>query len=173
MRKLVLCFVCLVALTLAWPDVSAAQSKTLVPAKGRSIDADGNGYPDAGVLVVGHYTALLAYDQAGDWYWDLGDGRIYGTVADPSLLDAATLTTCDYVNNFRGTFNNSPFMDSGWIQNHVRCTGLDRGAFNYVIVHKTDPRYTGNPERSVWGDWEYHVLTEWGAGNLVRRLPGL
>jgi hypothetical protein len=36
-------------------------------------------------------------------------------------------------------------------------------------VHETDPRYTGNPDWAVWGNWEYHVLTETGSGNLVRR----
>jgi len=42
------------------------------------------------------------------------------------------------------------------------------GAYNYLIVHQTDPRYTGNPDWAIWDTWEYHVLTESGSGNLVR-----
>jgi hypothetical protein len=69
---------------------------------------------------------------------------------------------------------NGPGMDSGWIQNHIVCSGVDRGVYQYLIVHKTDPRYTGNPDWAEWGgDWEYHVLVEAGSGNLVRRVPRL
>jgi hypothetical protein len=131
-------------------------------------DADNNGYPDAGVSVVGHYTSVYAYDTL-DWYWDLGDGRVQGTVGSIADLDPATLTTCDYVVNYRATFGNDPFMDSGWIQNLINCYGFDdNGQYNYLIVHRTDPRYEGNPAWAVWGDWEYHVLTESHSGNLVR-----
>jgi hypothetical protein len=132
-------------------------------------DADNNGYPDVGVEVNGHYTSVYAYDADGDWYWDLGDGRVQGTVASIDDLDQNTLSVCDYVNNYRGTFYNDTFMDSGWIQNHIRCYGYDgKGHWNYLIVHQTDPRYRGNPDWAIWGTWEYHVLTESGNGNLVR-----
>lgn len=132
-------------------------------------DADGNGFPDEGVVVNGHYTTEYAYDANGDWYWDLGDGRVLGTVDSIEELDAATLTVCDYVVNYRGSFENDPFLDSGWITNHINCRGYDdNDKYNYVIVHETDPRYTGNPDWSIWGTWEFHTLTVSGIGNLVR-----
>lgn len=131
-------------------------------------DVDHNGFPDAGVYVSGHYTSLYAYDADGDWYWDLGDGRILGTVASPNDLNAATRTTCDYVVNYRADFNNDALMDHGWIQNHINCSGFDdNGHYNYLIVSDTDPRYTGNPDWAVWGTWEYRVLSVSGSGNLV------
>ncbi len=149
------------------PALAAAQ--TTVKGHQKKADADGNGYPDVGVEVNGHYTSVYAYDLAGDWYWDLGDGRVQGSVGDPADLDQATATVCRYVNNYRATFNNDPYMDSGWIQNHIVCSGFERATYNYLIVHKTDPRYTGNPDWAVWGEWEYHALTVSGSGNLVRR----
>ena len=135
-------------------------------------DKDGNGFSDAGVFVTGHYTSLYAYDGNGDYYWDLGDGRIDQTVDSVDDLDAASLTTCNYVNNYRADFGNDPFMDAGWIQNHINCVGLEKAQYNYHIVHETDPRYTGNPDWAIWGNWEYHVLTISGEGNLVDRLTG-
>ncbi len=151
--------------------VPAVLAGTTVPGHDGKWDADNNGYPDAGVEVNGHYTSLYAYDAAGNWYWDLGDGRIQGTVASVADLDQATLTTCDYVNNYRADFGNDPFMNSGWIQNHINCSGYDdNGQYNYLIVHETDPRYTGNPDWAIWGSWEYHVLTISGQGNLVQPM---
>jgi hypothetical protein len=131
-------------------------------------DADHNGFPDAGVVVNGHYTSSYLYDASGGYWWDLGDGRIDTNVGSPSDLDAATLTTCLYVNNYRADFGNDPYMDSGWIQNHIRCSGYDdNNTYNYLIVSKEDPRYTGNPDWAVWGTWEYHALTMSHYGNLV------
>ena len=153
-------------------SVSLVAAGTVVPGhvKDRN-DKDGNGIPDKGVTVNGHYTSLYAYDANDDWYWDLGDGRIYGTVDGVDELEQETLTQCDYVVNYRGNFENTPYMDSGWIQNHINCYGFDdNNHYNYLIVHKSDPRYRGNPEWSIWGDWEYHVLTISGFGNLVRPL---
>jgi hypothetical protein len=146
-----------------------AAAATTVPGHQKSkYDSDDNGYPDVGVNVNGHYTSVYAYD-ANDWYWDLGDGRIQGTVGSIDDLDPATLTRCDYVINYRGAFDNDPFMDSGWIQNHINCSGYDDdNHYNYLIVHQTDPRYTGNPDWAIWGTWEYHVLTMSGYGNLAR-----
>lgn len=143
---------------------------TVVPGHQRSsLDQDNNGYPDAGVSVNGHYTSVYAYDNVGNWYWDLGDGRIFGTVNSVGELQKETLTKCDYVVNYRGNFENNPFMDSGWIQNHINCSGFDdNNEYNYLIVHQSDPRYTGNPEWSIWGTWEYHALTTSHVGNLVR-----
>lgn len=140
--------------------------------QGARYDQDGNGIPDAGVKVNGHYTSVYAYDANGDYYWDLGDGRVQGTVGAVGELDGATLSRCDYVNNYRADFGNDPFMDEGWIQNHINCTGYDgSGHYNYLIVSSSDPRYTGNPEWAVWGTWEYHVLTQSGDGNLVKAGP--
>ena len=134
-------------------------------------DQDGNGIPDAGVYVNGHYTSVYAYDANGDWYWDLGDGRVEGTVGSVGDLDAATLTECDYVVNYRADFGNNPFMDQGWIQNHINCRGADdNGHYNYLIVSNTDPRYTGNPDRAVWGNWEYVVDAESGQGNVANPM---
>ena len=148
----------------------SASAGTSVPGHSKDKqDQDGNGYPDVGVEVNGHYTSVYAYDANGDWYWDLGDGRVQGSVSSISDLDPTTLTRDDYVVNYRGTFDNDPYMDSGWIQNHIVQTGYDGHAhWNYLIVHASDPRYTGDPDWAVWGSWEYHVLTESGAGNLTR-----
>lgn len=149
----------------------AASAATTVPGHtGSRVDSDNNGIPDVGVVVVGHYYSLYAYDANGDYYWDLGDGRIYKTVPSVDDLDQDTLTECDYVVNYRGTFENDPFLNTGVITNNIRCHGYEKGAFYYQIVHKTNPRYTGNPDWAIWGTWEYHVLTESGVGNLVRPI---
>ncbi|HLC67162.1 MAG TPA: hypothetical protein VJK52_05985 [Candidatus Nanoarchaeia archaeon] len=142
---------------------------TTVPGHTDKYDLDNNGYPDAGVEVNGHYTSVYAYDANGDWYWDLGDGRVEGSVTGLDQLDAATVTQCDYEVNYRGAFENDPFLDSGWIQNMINCAGYDdNNQYNYFIVHQSDPRYSGNPDWSVWGTWEYHGLTQSHEGNLVR-----
>lgn len=138
-------------------------------------DLDDNGYSDAGIYVNGHYTSIFAYQgEYGDgyypeyYYWDLGDGRVYGTVGSIDELDQETLTVCYYEVNYRADFNNDPFMDHGWIINNINCMGYDDdGTYHYLIVSETDPRYTGNPDWAVWGTWEYKVLTESGSGNLV------
>lgn len=135
--------------------------------KARS-DRNGNGIPDAGVFVVGKYESLYAYDQSGNYYWDLGDGRVLGTVASVDALDSDTLTSCRYENVYRADFGDTPFMDEGWIINAINCTGMDKGSYLFQIVSQSDPRYTGNPDWAVWGTWEYHVLVESGNGNLVR-----
>ncbi len=137
--------------------------------RGDTIDADGNEIPDEGVYVTGKYTSLYAYDDNGDSYWDLGDGREQGTVGSVEELDQETLTTCTYVNVYRADFGNDPFMDEGWIRNNIRCSGFDdQGTYSYLIVSEEDPRYTGNPDHAIWGTWEYHVYTVSGSGNLVR-----
>lgn len=171
MKKL---FALIIALAILFsvtsPVLAGGKDGTRVPGHQKErYDQDDNGYPDDGIYVNGHYTSLYAYDAEGDWYWDLGDGRIQGTVDSVDSLDQDTLTTCDYVVNYRADFGNDPFMDAGWIQNHINCSGYDdNGTYNYLIVHETDPRYRGNPDWAIWGSWEYHVLTESGQGNLVR-----
>jgi hypothetical protein len=133
-------------------------------------DSDNNDFPDAGIEVTGNYTSVYAYDASGAYYWDLGDGRIQSSLGINSIddLNQNTLTRCDYVINYRADFGNDPFMDSGWIQNHINCYGYDdNNTYNYLIVHESDPRYTGNPEWAIWGNWEYIVSTQSHSGNLV------
>ncbi len=161
----------------ATPFVSFALSPTIVPGHQRErYDMDNNGIPDAGVYVNGHYDSIYAYDAQGGWYWDLGDGRIQSSVGVASIADLhqATLTICEYNVKFRADFGNDPFMDKGWISQSIVCRGYDypkgTAVFYYLIVHKTDSRYTGNPDWSVWGDWEYFALVESGTGNLPRML---
>ncbi|HEX6228800.1 MAG TPA: hypothetical protein VFZ41_04970 [Solirubrobacterales bacterium] len=163
-----------VLLLIALPLSSAGAATTVPGHTGKDrIDSDENGYPDEGVVVTGHYYSVYAEDAGGDWYWDLGDGRVQGTVGSIDELDQETLTTCDYVVNYRGTFENDPFMDSGSIMNNIRCHGYESAVFHYEIVHESDPRYRGNPEWSIWGTWEYHELTESSTGNLVRPITGV
>lgn len=161
----------LAALTIVFGLAIPAQAaSTAVPGHQKDrYDMDGNGYSDAGVKVTGKYVSIYAYDDNGDFYWDLGDGREQGTVGSVEELEAATLTTCDYQVVYRADFGNDPFMDSGWIINNINCSGYDdNGTYHYLIVNETDPRYTGNPDWEIWGTWEYHVLTDSGVGNLVR-----
>lgn len=117
--------------------------------------------------VNGHYTSLYAYDKYDDYYWDLGDGRVWGTVDSVDELDAETLTTCDYVVNYRADFGDDEFMDDGWIRNNIKCSGAEKGNYNSLIVSDADPRYTGDPDRATWGTWEYVVDTWSGVGNVA------
>jgi hypothetical protein len=161
-------FVGLLLLLSVTPTYGAS---TAVPGhQGEKVDSDNNGYSDVGEIVNGKYVSVYAYDSNGDWFWDLGDGRIQGTVSSMGDLDQSTLTRCDYQVQYRGTFENDPFMDSGWIINTINCSGYDdNGQYNSVIVHRTDPRFTGDPSRNVgWGpDWEYHSDTWSHEGNQV------
>lgn len=149
-------------------QLSQTESSTVVPGHQDRYDEDNNGYPDEGVVVNGKYKSLYAYDANNDFYWDLGDGRVQGTVGSVSELDQSTLTTCDYKVIYRGSFENDPFMDSGWIRNNINCTGEDKFNQNFLIVHKTDRRYTGNKTPAFGGDWEYHVDARLGEGNIIR-----
>ena len=137
--------------------------------KSRVKDENRNGYPDISEVVTGKYESLYAYDVSGNWYWDLGDGRFQGTVNSVDELDEATLTLCNYQVQYRGAFEDDAFLDSGWIKNNINCGGYDdNNSYNSIIVHETDPRYTGNPDLAIWGTWEYHVDTVTGFGNLAR-----
>ncbi|KAB1194828.1 hypothetical protein GJR96_09045 [Haloferax sp. MBLA0076] len=139
-------------------------------AKSKYDDEDGNGIPDEGEVVTGTYKSVYAYDANGDWYWDLGDGRVQGTVGGVDELDQETLTVCDYKVQYRGSFENDPFLDSGWVRNNINCKGYDdNGNYNYLIIHKTDPRYTGNRPPAFGGDWEYFVDVESKLGNKLVR----
>src|SRR5438067_6777192 len=125
------------ALTVAFP--AAAMAATTVPGhSGAKTDADNNGISDAGVQVVGNYDEV----------------------------DVFGATTCKLRVNYKGDFGNTPYLDSGEIQNHYVCDGPDgHQTYNYLIVSSDDPRYSGNPDWAVFGTWEYHVLTQGGQGN--------
>ena len=139
-------------------------------AKSNFKDEDNNGIPDEGEVVTGTYKSRYAYDANGDYYWDLGDGRTQGTVSGFDELDQSTITNCYYKVQYRGKFENDPFLDSGWVKNQINCRGYDdNGNYNYIIVHKTDPRYTGDGPATFGGDWEYHVDVEGGFGNKLTR----
>jgi hypothetical protein len=162
----------LALVTVVAAPAGAFAGNTQVPGHQKDrYDKDGNGIPDAGVMVNGHYTSVYAYDANDDWYWDLGDGRVQGTVVSIDLLDDATLTQCDYVVNYWADFGNDEFMDSGWIMNHINCRGYDdNGQYNSLIVHESDPRYTGNPDLAIWETWEYHTDVWSGMGNVANPM---
>lgn len=171
-------FLATVAVLLLLGTTAAYAASTRVPGHNKDkYDVDQNGVSDAGVYVNGHYTSVFAYQgeygpgayPQEEWYWDLGDGRVYGTVDSVDELDEETRTVCNYVVNYRADFGNDPYMNDGWIQNHINCKGYDdNDKYNYLIVSENDPRYTGNPEWAEWGTWEYHVNTQSHRGNLVR-----
>jgi hypothetical protein len=120
-------------------SASPANAGTTVPGhSGSKVDADNNGSPDAGVIVVGNYD----------------ETDVFGA------------TTCNVRVNYKGDFGNDPYLNSGVIENHFVCKGPDGNqTYNYLIVSSDDPRYTGNPEWAEFGTWEYHVLTQGGQGN--------
>lgn len=125
------------------PEITPSFATTVPGHQNARYDTDGNGYPDAGVSVTGVYSFVADY----------------GT------------SVCTYHVQYRGSFENNPYLDTGWIKNNINCSGEYSGTYNYLIVHQTDPRYTGNPEWAEWGTWEYHVLTVSGSGNIARARP--
>lgn len=147
------------------PDQLSAEkgSSTVVPGH----QTDDGSIPEG--VVNGKYTSVYAYDANGDYYWDLGDGRVQGTVDSVEELDQGTLTVCDYVVTYRGSFQGDPFMDTGWIRNNIKCSGSDyKGTktFNSLYVHNTDPRWSEDLE-PIWGSWGILVDTEGGTGNIA------
>jgi hypothetical protein len=132
-------------------------------------DEDDNGIADEGEVVTGRYKAIYAYDGSGDTYtYNLSNRRVEGgSVASVDDLDDETLTVCYYTVQYRGTFENDPYQDTGWIKNIITCKGQDKGSYSYLFVHESDPRYTGEKPVAFGGSWEYHVLTQSGAGNTV------
>lgn len=151
-------FIAVLGVSISMTAVASASSTAVPGQQGR----EGN--------VTGHYTSVYAEDSGGEYYWDLGDGRVYTSPGISSIadLDQSTLTVCNYEVNYRGDFGGDEFLDSGWIMNQINCTGYESGHYSYLIVSEGDPRYRGNPEYAEWGNWEYHVLGESGSGNLVR-----
>ncbi len=43
----------------------------------------------------------------------------------------------------------------------------DGAVYHYVFVSEDNPRYTGNPDRAIWGNWETVVETWSGTGNVA------
>ncbi len=132
-------------------------------------DEDDNGFPDEGEVVTGVYRAEYWYDADGN-VWGENLSNTGATVGDKSDLDPETTTKCFYKIQYRGTFENDPYQDSGWIKNVVNCRGYESGTFNWIFVHESDPRYdgTGTP---IWNEWEYHVDVEGGVGNKEAPRP--
>lgn len=129
-------------------------------------DEDDNGFPDEGVEVTGVYKALVAYDANGNVYQrnPSGIGREIGNLDD---LDPETTTKCYYKVQYRGTFGNDPFLDTGWVKNEVVCKGYEPDNRTILWVHETDPRYTGSGQPAFGGDWEVHVDSQRGRGNVL------
>ena len=88
-----------------------------------------------------------------------------GTVTGKYTQDA---DGCTYQVQYRGDFGDDPGLDDGWIINNIQCD--DGSAYNYLIVHESDPRYTGNDDLAVWGNWEYRVYTSSGSGNVANPM---
>lgn len=132
-------------------------------------DDDGNGFADEGEVVTGRYRAIYAYDGNGDIYtYNLSNRHLEGgTVAGVDDLDETTRTVCYYNVQYRGTFGNDAYQESGWIKNVITCKGRDKGSYTRLYVHTSDPRYTGDRPEAFGGDWEYHVDTESGSGNTL------
>ncbi|MCZ7578552.1 MAG: hypothetical protein M5U18_16480 [Dehalococcoidia bacterium] len=169
MKRVLLIFVAMavIAILPATLGSAATGSACKIPKGG---DADNNGIGDADVQVICNYDSVYAYDDAGDYYWDLGDGRVYTSpgISNIEDLDQTTLSVCDYRIHTKGDFGNDPYMNSGDISNMIRCHGYDGVAtYHYQIVSNDDPRFRGDPAYAIWGTWEYHVLTESGTGNYI------
>lgn len=129
-------------------------------------DEDDNGFPDEDVEVTGMYKALVAYDANGNQYQrnPSGRGLEYGSLDD---LDPETTTKCYYKVQYRGTFGNDPYMDTGWVKNEVVCKGYEPDNRTILWVHESDPRYTGDGKPAFGGDWEVHVDSQRGLGNVL------
>lgn len=75
--------------------------------------------------------------------------------------------SCDYTVQYRGAFENDPYLNSGWIKNVIKC---DSGNYMYTFVHESDPRYDGDPDREIWGTWEWHSYVVSGSGQLANPM---
>lgn len=130
----------------------------------------GNGKNNGnGDSVTGMYKSTYAYDANGDWYgYNMSNRELEaGTVSSIDELDASTLTTCYYKVQYGGSFGDDPYLDMGWIANHVVCKGYEPDNRNVLWVHETDPRYTGDGIPAFGGSWEVHVDSQRGDGNTV------
>tara|TARA_R100001143_G_C3361257_1_gene136209 strand:- start:25238 stop:25825 length:588 start_codon:yes stop_codon:yes gene_type:complete len=149
--------------TIASHNVSNDINSTVV----RGHQTDDGSIPNG--TVNGKYKALYAWDADGNWYFDLGDGRVQGSVGSIDELDESTLTVCDYVVIYRGDFEGTPFLANGWIRNNIKCNGYayDKAqTFNTLYVHETDRRYSKDLE-PIWGSWGILVDTIGGVGNAA------
>lgn len=151
--------------TMMMATTAAALASTVVP--GQQTD---DGSVPVGT-VSGNYTALYAYDDNGDFYFDLGDGRVQGTVDSVDDLDQATLSVCDYQVSYRGDFGGTPSLDDGWIHNNIKCSGDDfdgTQVYNSTYVHETDPRFSEDLT-PIWNTWGVFRDVVGGEGNLASK----
>ena len=94
LKKILLVLLAVLILALI-PATGVLAASTRVPGHNTDrYDQDNNGYPDAGVYVNGHYTSLYVEDANGDYYWDLGDGRIYTSSAEIDSIDTSVRAKC-------------------------------------------------------------------------------
>jgi hypothetical protein len=97
-----------------------------------------------------------------------GNGSVPGQLGREGAVTGHYLTTqygCDYIVNYRGDFVGDAYLNDGWIFNKYVCEDGTQGT--YLIVYKTEPRWTGNPDRAIWGEWEIVVDTQEGVGNVA------
>src|SRR5215218_10963781 len=72
----------------------------------------------------------------------------------------------DVLVQYRGDFGGDAYLDNGWIKNVYY--NADGTTETYLIVHNTDPRYTG--QNPIWGDWDIVVNTVSGQGNIANPM---
>lgn len=136
---------------------SALADSTFVPGHDKDkYDLDNNGFPDVGVTTVGVYSLQKFYDAFGYTVWVFDDH----VVGDYTLLNFPTLTECTLHVRYRGEFQNDAGLDTGWLSYADNCSVHEKYLHNYLIVHVTDARYTGDPDCSVWEEWgDWEVIT--------------
>ncbi|QHE53713.1 hypothetical protein [Pontibacillus sp. HMF3514] len=93
-------------------------------------------------VVPGHQT----YDGG------IPDGDVTGVYTEESEYEGVVY---HYRVQYRGDFGGDPYLDSGWMTNHITNTET-KEKFFLLIVHESDPRYTGEGT-PIWGSWEYHL----------------
>ena len=137
----------------------------------RSIDVNVPGHQgrDGDEMVVSQWITGVYYEDAdGNYFWVIGDGRVYGSPGVTTLddLDPETTVTYDYVVVSKGQFGDDPGLDNGVIFNRIK--GDDGSIMILRIVHNTHPSYTGEGIPEYQGEWEYTVLATNGVGNIVK-----
>lgn len=110
-----------------------------------------------GAIGLATATSASAYD---------GTGVVPGQQGRGGTVTGHYVTTDDgakVIVNYRGDFGGDPYLNDGWITNQYKYP--DGRTVNYLIVYKTDPRWTGNPDLAIWGEWEIVKQTKSGEGN--------
>jgi hypothetical protein len=109
----------------------------------------------AAIGVIGTATAASASNEVPGH-----EGR-NGTVTG---VYTTTDGESDVLVQYRGDFGDDPYLNDGWVKNVYH--NADGTTETYLIVHKTDPRFTGN--NLIWGgEWEIVVNTVSGEGNIA------